>query len=64
MCSELVNFMATYGRGLICLSLTEEKADALDLMPMVQDNQSLDLYFRDIASSDEAREIFHIPQRP
>ena len=36
MAAELVtpaaiNFMATYGRGLICLSLTQEKADALDL---------------------------------
>jgi 3,4-dihydroxy 2-butanone 4-phosphate synthase/GTP cyclohydrolase II len=37
---EMINFMATYGRGLICMSLTEEKADALELKPMVQDNQS------------------------
>jgi 3,4-dihydroxy 2-butanone 4-phosphate synthase / GTP cyclohydrolase II len=28
---EAVNFMAKYGRGLICLTLTEEKADALEL---------------------------------
>src|SRR5205085_3406358 len=28
---EAINFMARYGRGLICLTLTEEKADALEL---------------------------------
>ncbi|MBI5845171.1 MAG: bifunctional 3,4-dihydroxy-2-butanone-4-phosphate synthase/GTP cyclohydrolase II [Deltaproteobacteria bacterium] len=37
---EAINFMAKYGRGLICLSLTREKADSLDLRPMVRDNQS------------------------
>jgi len=36
---EIITFMASYGRGLICLALTEEKADALDLNPMCQDNQ-------------------------
>ncbi|MDP2690273.1 MAG: 3,4-dihydroxy-2-butanone-4-phosphate synthase, partial [Deltaproteobacteria bacterium] len=38
---EAVNFMAKYGRGLICLTLTEERADELDLKPMVEDNTSL-----------------------
>src|SRR6516165_2393998 len=28
---EAINFMAKHGRGLICLTLTEEKADALEL---------------------------------
>ncbi len=28
---EAINFMAKWGRGLICLTLTEEKADALEL---------------------------------
>jgi 3,4-dihydroxy 2-butanone 4-phosphate synthase/GTP cyclohydrolase II len=28
---EAINFMAKFGRGLICLTLTEEKADALEL---------------------------------
>src|SRR5579859_7813062 len=28
---EAINFMARYGRGLICLTMTEEKADALEL---------------------------------
>lgn len=37
---EAVNFMAKYGRGLICLSMTQEKADALDLPVMVKDNRS------------------------
>ena len=38
---ESINFMAKYGRGLICVTLTEERADELDLKPMVDDNTSL-----------------------
>ncbi len=37
---EAINFMARYGRGLICLSLTEERADFLRLFPMTQHNSS------------------------
>jgi 3,4-dihydroxy 2-butanone 4-phosphate synthase / GTP cyclohydrolase II len=37
---EAINFMARYGRGLICLSLTSEKVDSLCLPMMVQDNKS------------------------
>ncbi len=37
---EAVNFMAKEGRGLICLSLTEERADYLELPLMVRDNSS------------------------
>lgn len=37
---EIVNFMSKHGRGLVCLSLTEEKVAALDLPMMVTDNQS------------------------
>src|ERR1700758_5280287 len=37
---EAINFMARYGRGLICLTLTEERADYLRLGPMVQANSS------------------------
>ncbi|RLB90484.1 MAG: bifunctional 3,4-dihydroxy-2-butanone-4-phosphate synthase/GTP cyclohydrolase II [Deltaproteobacteria bacterium] len=37
---EAINFMSMYGRGLICLSLTREKADALALPPMVEKNTS------------------------
>ena len=37
---EAINFMAKYGRGLICLTLTPEKCDNLGLRPMVRDNTS------------------------
>lgn len=35
---EVINFMITHGRGLVCVPITEEKAQALDLPPMVQHN--------------------------
>ncbi len=35
---EVINFMARHGRGLICLPMTEERCDQLELRPMVQDN--------------------------
>jgi 3,4-dihydroxy 2-butanone 4-phosphate synthase/GTP cyclohydrolase II len=37
---DAINFMARYGRGLICLSVTEERARQLQLPPMVHDNSS------------------------
>jgi 3,4-dihydroxy 2-butanone 4-phosphate synthase/GTP cyclohydrolase II len=37
---EAINFMARFGRGLICLTLTEERADYMRLGPMTQDNTS------------------------
>ena len=37
---EAINFMATHGRGLICLALTEERIRQLELPLMVQDNTS------------------------
>src|SRR6201996_2414691 len=37
---EAINFMARFGRGLICLTLTEERADYLNLPPMTQHNTS------------------------
>ena len=37
---EAINFMAKEGRGLICLSLTEDRADELELPLMVSDNSS------------------------
>lgn len=37
---EAVNFMSKNGRGLICLAITEEKANELDLPLMVSDNTS------------------------
>jgi len=38
--AQAINFMAKHGRGLICLSLLEEKADELNLPPMVSNNTS------------------------
>jgi 3,4-dihydroxy 2-butanone 4-phosphate synthase / GTP cyclohydrolase II len=35
---EVVNFMATHGRGLICTPITEERAHELSLVPMVDHN--------------------------
>jgi len=37
---DAINFMARYGRGLICLTLTEEKCRSLNLPPMVANNSS------------------------
>jgi len=37
---QAINFMAKYGRGLVCLSLTEDKAQELQLPLMVSDNTS------------------------
>jgi 3,4-dihydroxy 2-butanone 4-phosphate synthase/GTP cyclohydrolase II len=37
---ETVNFMATHGRGLICLCLTEERADRVGLRPMTLRNEA------------------------
>ncbi|NKE72296.1 bifunctional 3,4-dihydroxy-2-butanone-4-phosphate synthase/GTP cyclohydrolase II [Candidatus Manganitrophus noduliformans] len=37
---EVINFMAKYGRGLVCLTLTEERTEQLQLAPMAQENTS------------------------
>jgi len=51
---EAINFMAKFGRGLICLSLTNDKADSLDLPMMVSDNTSQ--FHTGFTVSIEARE--------
>ena len=38
---EMINFMATHGRGLICTPIEESRADALDMPPMVPSNTAL-----------------------
>ncbi|KJJ39300.1 3,4-dihydroxy-2-butanone-4-phosphate synthase [Aequorivita vladivostokensis] len=38
---EMINFMATHGRGLICAPLTEDRCNALDLNMMVENNTVL-----------------------
>ncbi len=38
---EIINFMATHGRGLICTPIEEKRADELELYPMVSSNTAL-----------------------
>src|SRR5262245_30696695 len=38
--AEHINFMATHGRGLICLSLTENRCEQLGLPMMVRENRA------------------------
>jgi 3,4-dihydroxy 2-butanone 4-phosphate synthase/GTP cyclohydrolase II len=37
---EIISFMAIHGRGLICMPLTEERCDELQLSPQTADNTS------------------------
>jgi 3,4-dihydroxy 2-butanone 4-phosphate synthase / GTP cyclohydrolase II len=37
---DAINFMATHARGLVCLCLTEERADELGLRPMTEHNEA------------------------
>ena len=38
--AEVINFMSTHGRGLICAAITEKRCEELQLQPMVMDNTS------------------------
>ena len=38
---ETINFMARYGRGLICMPMTEQRLDELQVPLMVTDNSSV-----------------------
>jgi len=38
---EIINFMATHGRGLICTPITAERAAEMDLSPMVKRNTDM-----------------------
>src|SRR6266498_2537190 len=51
---EAINFMATHGRGLICLCLTGERCDELQLRPMTERNETP--YGTAFTISIEARE--------
>ncbi len=53
---EAINFMARFGRGLICLPLTEEKLRQLRLDMMVQDAENNSPYGTAFTVSIEARE--------
>ena len=37
---EIINFMATHGRGLICLALDSDRCDKLNLKPMTANNMA------------------------
>src|SRR6476469_6269230 len=37
---EIINFMAVHGRGLICMPITEDRADELHLFPQTSENTS------------------------
>src|SRR6266571_7811444 len=49
---EAVNFMATYGRGLICVPISNERAEQLGLQRMVAQNR--ELYRTDFTVSVDA----------
>ncbi|MFM8678621.1 MAG: 3,4-dihydroxy-2-butanone-4-phosphate synthase, partial [Alphaproteobacteria bacterium] len=51
---EAVNFMARYGRGLVCLAMTRQRCEALGLEPMSRDNGTR--YHTAFTVSIEARE--------
>jgi len=53
---EAVNFMATHGRGLICLALTEAQLERLNLGMMVPDWENSSSYGTAFTVSIEARE--------
>lgn len=53
---EAINFMATHGRGLICLSLTEERLERLNLGMMVPDYENTATFGTAFTVSIEARE--------
>ena len=41
---EIINFMATHGRGLICLAMTKENADRIALQPIKPENNHVPQY--------------------
>ncbi len=51
---ESINFISKYGRGLICVAISENISNSLDLKPMVQDNT-------DIQSTNFTVSIDHKP---
>ncbi|MEM7411044.1 MAG: bifunctional 3,4-dihydroxy-2-butanone-4-phosphate synthase/GTP cyclohydrolase II [Myxococcota bacterium] len=53
---EAINFMAKYGRGLICLSMTEQQLDQLQIGMMVPDWENTSGYGTAFTVSIEARE--------
>jgi 3,4-dihydroxy 2-butanone 4-phosphate synthase/GTP cyclohydrolase II len=54
---EIVNFMAVHGRGLICLPMTEERCDELQLAPQTSENTSSKGVTTGISAADRAHTI-------
>ena len=54
--ADAINFMATHGRGLICLSLTEERLQQLHLSMMVPDHENNSGFGTAFTISIEARQ--------
>jgi 3,4-dihydroxy 2-butanone 4-phosphate synthase/GTP cyclohydrolase II len=52
--AEAINFMALHGRGLICLTITPDRAETLGLQPMTRNNESR--FGTAFTASVEARE--------
>jgi 3,4-dihydroxy 2-butanone 4-phosphate synthase / GTP cyclohydrolase II len=52
---EAINFMATHGRGLICLAMTGQRLDDLNIPLMVSDNSNTSQYGTAFCVSIEAR---------
>src|SRR5947208_12684105 len=52
---EAINFMATHGRGLICLAMTGHRLDELNIPLMVADNINTSQYGTAFCVSIEAR---------
>ena len=62
---EAINFMATHGRGLICLSLTEERCDELGLRQMTAQNETpFGTAFTVTIEAREGRHDRHLRARP
>lgn len=57
---ERINFMATYGRGLVCLTLSEEIADRLDLPLMTNYGRTSDRFETAFTVSVDARPEFGV----
>ncbi|MGA1846916.1 bifunctional 3,4-dihydroxy-2-butanone-4-phosphate synthase/GTP cyclohydrolase II [Deferribacter abyssi] len=53
---ETINFMAKYGRGLICLALTSQRCDELNLSLMVNENSNNTKFGTAFTVSIEAKE--------
>src|SRR5512134_367371 len=52
---DAINFMATHGRGLICLAMTGHRLDELNIPLMVADNSNTSQYGTAFCISIEAR---------